>query len=205
VTKKQTLATTEPKRRTNGDRRKAALLLTARTRTRALNVPLASNAVLVIVKLAVWLASGSISVLSEAVHSAADLLVTSFQVISVRLAARPADDDHAYGHGKYENVSAGIEAVIILLTAGFVVSQALVRLRDAPNGRVLEVLKEGTTVTAVGDPNQEAANNTWVHVHTAKGTDGWVAGQYLALCGAQVLAASLTTPERRRCQMCRPA
>lgn len=102
--------------------------MTSDARTRALRVPLLSNGLLVIVKLVVWLGSGSVSVLSEALHSFADLLVTTLQVLSVRLAARPADHDHAYGHGKFENVSAGLEAFFILATGGFVVAQAIPHL-----------------------------------------------------------------------------
>ena len=95
------------------------------TRVLALRTPLVSNALLVIAKLVVWVASGSVSVLSEAAHSLADLLVTTMQVVSVRLAARPADEDHAYGHGKFENLSAALEALFILLTGAFVVAQAI--------------------------------------------------------------------------------
>ena len=76
-------------------------------------------------KLLVWLVTGSVSVLSEALHSGVDLVVTTVQLISVRLAARPADADHAYGHGKFENLGAALEALFILATAGVVVSEAI--------------------------------------------------------------------------------
>lgn len=109
-------------------RRLAALRDTARTRVLALRAPLVSNALLVVAKVVVWLVSGSVSVLSEAAHSLADLLVTTMQVISVRLASRPADENHAYGHGKFENLSAGIEAILILGTGAFVVAQAIPHL-----------------------------------------------------------------------------
>jgi cation diffusion facilitator family transporter len=106
-----------------------ALRLTGEARVRALRVPLASNALLVLLKLAVWLVSGSVSVLSEALHSGVDLLVTSLQLVSVRLAARPADADHAYGHGKFENIGAGLEALLILATAAVAVFAAIQRIR----------------------------------------------------------------------------
>jgi cation diffusion facilitator family transporter len=106
-----------------------ALRLTGEARVRALRVPLASTALLVLLKLAVWFVSGSVSVLSEALHSGVDLIVTSLQLVSVRLAARPADADHAYGHGKFENVGAGLEAVLILATAGLAVIAAIQRIR----------------------------------------------------------------------------
>lgn len=110
-----------------------ALALTGIARARALRVPLLSNALLVLLKLAVWLVSGSVSVLSEALHSGVDLFVTTFQLVSVRLAARPADADHAYGHGKFENVGAALEALFILATAALVVAQAIQRI-VAPSG-----------------------------------------------------------------------
>ena len=102
--------------------------MTADARVLALRTPLASNALLVIAKVIVWVVSGSVSVLSEAAHSLADLLITTMQVITVRLAARPADENHAYGHGKFENVSAALEAIFILLTGAFVVAQSIPRL-----------------------------------------------------------------------------
>lgn len=109
-------------------RRSAAHRETARTRVLALRAPLFSNALLVIAKIIVWAVSGSVSVLSEAAHSLADLLVTTMQVVTVRLASRPADENHAYGHGKFENLSAAIEALLILGTGVFVVAQAIPHL-----------------------------------------------------------------------------
>ena len=109
-------------------RRIAALRDTAKTRVVALRAPLFSNALLVVAKVIVWLVSGSVSVLSEAAHSLADLLVTTMQVVTVRLASRPADENHAYGHGKFENLSAAIEALLILATGAYVVAQAIPHL-----------------------------------------------------------------------------
>jgi cation diffusion facilitator family transporter len=107
-----------------------ALRLTGEARVKALRAPLASNALLVALKLIVWTFTGSVSVLSEALHSAVDLVVTTFQLISVRLATRPADADHAYGHGKYENLGAALEALLILATAGVVVAEAIQHIRN---------------------------------------------------------------------------
>jgi cation diffusion facilitator family transporter len=106
-----------------------ALRRTGEARVRALRAPLASNALLVVLKIVVWTLSGSVSVLSEALHSFVDLIVTSLQLISVRLATRPADADHAYGHGKFENIGAALEALFILATAGVVVAEAIQHIR----------------------------------------------------------------------------
>jgi cation diffusion facilitator family transporter len=106
-----------------------ALARTGGTRLRALRLPLLSNTLLVVLKSAVWLATGSVSVLSEAVHSASDLVTTIVQSYSVRAAAQPADHDHAYGHGKYENLGAALQALFIVAIATIVVVEALYRLR----------------------------------------------------------------------------
>jgi cation diffusion facilitator family transporter len=112
---------------------------TARARTAALFAPLVSNSLLVLAKLVVWFFSGSVSVLSEAVHSATDVFVTTVQLITVRLAARPADHDHAYGHGKFENISAAIEAIFIMAVAAFVIWQAIAKLHTPAAPAHLEI------------------------------------------------------------------
>ncbi len=124
------MAATTPKSDSQGTRNyNESLRRTGDVRVRALRTPLLSNGLLVVLKLAVWFVTGSVSVLSEALHSSVDLVVTTFQVISVRLAVRTADEDHAYGHGKFENLGAGVEALFILATAALVVAEALQRLR----------------------------------------------------------------------------
>lgn len=124
------MAATAPQTSSRGTRDyNEALRVTGEARLRALRVPFASNALLVALKLVVWFTSGSVSVLSEALHSVVDLVVTGFQLVSVRLATRPADADHAYGHGKFENVGAALEAILILATAGVVVAQAIQHIR----------------------------------------------------------------------------
>ncbi|MBV8364946.1 MAG: cation transporter [Candidatus Eremiobacteraeota bacterium] len=112
-------------------------------RLRALRLPFVTNALLVIAKLAVWLVSGSVSVLSEAVHSSVDLFMTGVQFFSIRAAARPADHDHAYGHGKYENISAALQALFIVGIAALIVAEAIARLR---NGVTLAHLNLGIAV-----------------------------------------------------------
>jgi cation diffusion facilitator family transporter len=88
--------------------------------------------VLVIIKMAAGLASNSLGVLSEAVSSSLDLMVTLVTYFSVRVAGKPADADHQYGHGKFENLSALLEAVFLLLACGWIVWEALDRLFRSP-------------------------------------------------------------------------
>ena len=72
-------------------------------------------------KLVAGLLTGSIAILTEAIHSAIDLIASLIALVSVRKADEPADEDHPYGHEKAENVAAGAEAMLILLGAAIIV------------------------------------------------------------------------------------
>ncbi len=97
-------------------------------KSRAALVSVGSNTVLVALKLAVGIFTGSVGVISEAIHSGIDLIASAMALWAVRAAAKPADDDHAYGHGKYENLSGAIEAALILVAAGMIAYEAIERL-----------------------------------------------------------------------------
>jgi cation diffusion facilitator family transporter len=98
-------------------------------KSRAALLSVTSNTLLVGGKLAVGLAIGSVSVMSEAAHSGMDLIAALIAFVAVRTAARPADRDHAFGHGKVENLSGAIEALLILAAAIWIVVEAVDRLR----------------------------------------------------------------------------
>ncbi len=83
---------------------------------------------LLALKLAVGIISDSIAVLSDAVDSAADLVGGAAALISLRIAARPADEGHPYGHGKVEAVSASVAATVVGLGGGLITFQAVRRL-----------------------------------------------------------------------------
>ncbi|MFA4957037.1 MAG: cation diffusion facilitator family transporter [Candidatus Methanoperedens sp.] len=83
-----------------------------------------SNTLLLVIKLAVGFSLGSISVLSEALHSGIDLLAAVIANYSVRKAGQPADDEHRFGHGKFENVSGTIEAFLIFIAAIIIIYKA---------------------------------------------------------------------------------
>jgi cation diffusion facilitator family transporter len=87
-----------------------------------------SNTVLVIVKLAAGLLSGSVSIVSEAVHSASDLLAALIAFFSVRTSSQPADTIHPFGHGKIESISGGIEALLIFFAAAWIIWEAIDKL-----------------------------------------------------------------------------
>lgn len=96
---------------------------------RAARVSVGSNLLLVATKLGVGLYMGSVSVISEAVHSAIDLLAAVIAYFSVRKASQPADELHPYGHGKIENVSGTIEAVLIFAAALMIIYEAVEKIR----------------------------------------------------------------------------
>lgn len=95
----------------------------------AAQLSVASNLLLVVAKLVIGVLSGSVSILSEAVHSGIDLVAAGIAWYSVRESGKPADDDHRYGHGKIENVAGTIEAVLIFGAALFIIWEAIQKLR----------------------------------------------------------------------------
>ena len=87
-----------------------------------------SNTVLVLLKIAVGLLIGSVSVLSEAIHSGVDLLAAVIAWFAVRTSSKKPDEDHPFGHGKVENLSGSIEAVLIFLAAGWIIFEAVKKI-----------------------------------------------------------------------------
>ena len=81
-----------------------------------------------VLKLIVGVTTGSLGILSEAAHSALDLVAAVVTLMSVRVADKPADAEHQYGHGKVENFSAFIETGLLLLTCIWIVYEAVERL-----------------------------------------------------------------------------
>ncbi len=79
-------------------------------------------------KTVVGLSTGSLGILSEAAHSALDLVAAVVTMLSVRVSDKPADADHQYGHGKIENFSAFIETGLLLLTCVWIIYEAFRRL-----------------------------------------------------------------------------
>lgn len=90
-----------------------------------------SNTVLVVLKLVVGFYTGAVSIISEAAHSAVDLLAALVAFYAVRKSDKPPDENHAYGHGKIENLSGAIEAVLIVLAAVWIVYEAVDKFKSA--------------------------------------------------------------------------
>jgi len=87
-----------------------------------------SALLLVSLKAFLVLRTGSLGVLSEALHSGLDLLAAVITFLSVRVSDEPADERHPYGHGKFENFSAFVETALLLLTALYIIYEAFDRL-----------------------------------------------------------------------------
>ncbi len=79
-------------------------------------------------KIVVGVTTGSLGILSEAAHSALDLIAALLTYFSVGVSDKPADADHQYGHGKVENFSAFVETGLLLLTCVWVIYEAIMRL-----------------------------------------------------------------------------
>lgn len=86
------------------------------------------GATLVVGKLVVGLLTGSLGIISEAVHSLLDLAASGFTLVAVRTARKPADTEHPYGHGRAENLAAFAEGVLLMITAAGVAFEAVHRL-----------------------------------------------------------------------------
>ncbi len=91
----------------------------------------ASNSFLVVFKVIVGIAIGSVSIISEAIHSGVDLLAAVIAMFSVKTSSVPADERHPFGHGKIENISGFVEALLIFAAAFWIIFEALKKL-NAP-------------------------------------------------------------------------
>ena len=119
-------------------------LLNRRSRTVLFSI--SSNALLLTVKLAAGVITGSVSVLSEAVHSVTDIVASIVAFVAVRSSASPPDESHNYGHGRFENLAGIFEGVILLGVGGWVIFGAV---NGIVNGAELELLGLGIGVMAL--------------------------------------------------------
>ena len=86
-------------------------------------------------KIIVGIATNSLGILAEAAHSGLDLMAAMMTFFAVRVADKPADRGHPFGHGKVENISALFETLLLLATSGWIIYEAIHRLR-APETHV---------------------------------------------------------------------
>ncbi len=108
---------------------------------------IASNTLLIIMKLIVGIISGSVSIISEAIHSSMDLIAALIAFFSVKVSDNPPDSKHPFGHGKVENVSGVIEALLIFIAAAWIIIEAIKKLTGQPFE--LEIIWVGALVMIV--------------------------------------------------------
>jgi cation diffusion facilitator family transporter len=97
-------------------------------KTRVATLSVLSNSFLILLKVIAGLISGSVSIISEAIHSSMDLLAAIIAFFAVRISDNPSDEKHNYGHGKVENVSGVIEGLLIFIAAGWIILEAVKKL-----------------------------------------------------------------------------
>ncbi|MEW6726502.1 cation diffusion facilitator family transporter [Desulforudis sp. 1088] len=100
-------------------------LVTLDKKIRIARLSVVSNTLLTVGKLGVGLSTNSVSILSEALHSGLDLVAALIAYFAVWKSGQPADERHQFGHGKYENVAAITEALLILAAAAAIIIQAV--------------------------------------------------------------------------------
>lgn len=105
-----------------------------------------SNTFLVALKFIVGIAMGSVSVISEGVHSLIDLVAAIIANYSVRRSGEPADMEHPYGHGKFENYAGVIEAILIFFAAMIIVYEAIMKIIE---GAVVELIYAGIIIMGI--------------------------------------------------------
>lgn len=101
-------------------------------KTSIARLSVASNTLLIILKLIVGILSGSVSIISEAIHSSMDLLAAIIAFFAVRVSDTPPDEKHPYGHGKVENISGVIEGLLILVASIMIIVEAIKKLTGGP-------------------------------------------------------------------------
>ena len=116
------------------------------TKTSAAGLSIVTVAFLILFKVAVGIISGSVSIIAQAIDSLFDLCATLIAFFSLRIAGRPADREHPFGHGKVESISGVVQGGLIFAVAAFIIYQAITRIVV---GAAIEYVTAGIVVMAV--------------------------------------------------------
>ncbi len=100
-------------------------------------------------KLVIGLFTGSLGILSEALHSALDLVAAVITFLSVRVSDKPADEDHHFGHGKFENLSAFVQTLLLLITCVWIIYEASHRLMTGNTDITVSVWSYIVVITSI--------------------------------------------------------
>lgn len=115
-------------------------------KVRTARLSIISNFSLIVLKIIAGLLSRSVSILSEAIHSGIDLVAAIIAYFSVKVSDTPPDEQHPYGHGKIENVSGVIEAILIFFAAGWIIYEAVHKIISP---QPLQRIEVGTLVMGI--------------------------------------------------------
>ena len=94
----------------------------------AAGLSITSNAIIILLKIVAGILSGSISIISEAIHSFSDFLASVLTFFAVSRSSEPADKEHPFGHGKYEDMSGFIEGGLIILAGLYIIYESVKKL-----------------------------------------------------------------------------
>lgn len=94
----------------------------------AATLSIVSNSSLILLKFIAGIVSGSIGIISEAIHSGSDLLASIITFFSISESSKPADEDHQFGHGKYEDFASLIEGILIILAAFYIIYESVKKI-----------------------------------------------------------------------------
>jgi cation diffusion facilitator family transporter len=97
-------------------------------KTQVARLSVISNSFLILLKVIAGILSGSVSIISEAIHSSMDLLASIIAFFAVKISDTPSDEKHNYGHGKIENVSGVVEGLLIFVAAGWIIFEAVKKM-----------------------------------------------------------------------------
>jgi cation diffusion facilitator family transporter len=133
---------------------------------RVAGLSICSNLVLIILKLAAGIITNSVSIISEAIHSGLDLAAAFIAFFAVKVSSRPPDSRHRYGHGKFENVSGTIEAMLIFVAAIWIIIEAYQKI---VSGSRVEMIGVGIGVMVISSIANWIISG--ILMRTAKKTD----------------------------------
>jgi cation diffusion facilitator family transporter len=117
---------------------------------RATAVSLAFNALQSLLKIAAAVVTGSVSVLSEAVHSSTDVVASMMAFVGVRAASAPPDEEHPYGHGKIESLAGFGESILLFCIVVYICAESITRLLHKPTLEKLDLGLVVMTLSAIG-------------------------------------------------------
>ncbi|MCU0459939.1 MAG: cation diffusion facilitator family transporter [Bacteroidales bacterium] len=120
--------------------------MTTTLKTKTARLSVISNSLLIVMKVTVGVITGSVSIISEAIHSSIDLVAAIIAFFAVKVSGKPSDERHPFGHGKMENVSGVIEALLIFAASAWIIYEAIGRFMHPGE---TEALGLGVMVMAV--------------------------------------------------------